>query len=209
MHSLAPLFTLHAQPILTSTTATLDICINCNVTCTSSSFRDELRRILKLRFTLKLETELFSETLDNFNIRRGSSPKAEIVHWARAAETFGQKKYYLLFILVIRDKRIILKPHTVSIIRAMIVLMIEAVSTSETSLNFYHTTRRNNAENSSLNTVMFVPLSLWEVLLNTVIATDNVVGQRVTYLSEEVPSCHLSNGSYSSNLWSSSTEYYF
>jgi hypothetical protein len=51
---------------------------------------------------------------------------------------------------------------------------------------------------------MFVALSLWEMLLNTVIVTGNVVGT-----SEEVPSCHLSNGSYSSTLWSSSTEYYF
>jgi hypothetical protein len=38
-----------------------------------------------------------------------------------------------------------------SIIRT-IALMMEAVSTSETSVNFYHTTRRNNPDNSQLHT---------------------------------------------------------
>jgi hypothetical protein len=66
-----------------------------------------------------MATGMFPETLDNFYIRRGSSPKAEIVHWAPATK-IKNIKYYLLFILEIRDKRIILKPHTASIIRAMI-----------------------------------------------------------------------------------------
>jgi hypothetical protein len=39
-----------------------------------------------------------------------------------------------------------------SIIRAMIALIMEAVSTSETSVNFYHTTRHNNPEDSHLHT---------------------------------------------------------
>jgi hypothetical protein len=40
-----------------------------------------------------------------------------------------------------------------SIIRAIIlqVLMMEAVSTSETSVNFYQTTQRNNSEDSYLH----------------------------------------------------------
>jgi hypothetical protein len=37
-----------------------------------------------------------------------------------------------------------------SIIRAMSTLMMEAVSTSETSVNFYDTTRRNIPEDSHL-----------------------------------------------------------
>jgi hypothetical protein len=36
------------------------------------------------------------------------------------------------------------------IIRAIIALMMEAASTSETSINFYQTTRRNNLEYSHL-----------------------------------------------------------
>jgi hypothetical protein len=32
----------------------------------------------------------------------------------------------------------------------LIALMMEAVSTSETSVNFYHTTQRNNTEDSHL-----------------------------------------------------------
>jgi hypothetical protein len=39
-----------------------------------------------------------------------------------------------------------------SIIRAMITFMMEVASTSETSVNFYHTTRRNNPEDSHLHT---------------------------------------------------------
>jgi hypothetical protein len=39
-----------------------------------------------------------------------------------------------------------------SIIRAMITLMMEAASTSETSVNFYQTTRRYNPEDSHLRT---------------------------------------------------------
>jgi hypothetical protein len=35
---------------------------------------------------------------------------------------------------------------------AMIALMVEAASTSETSVSFYQTTRRNNLEDSHLNT---------------------------------------------------------
>jgi hypothetical protein len=35
---------------------------------------------------------------------------------------------------------------TASIIRPIIVLMMEVVSTSETSVKFYETTRRNNSE---------------------------------------------------------------
>jgi hypothetical protein len=35
-------------------------------------------------------------------------------------------------------------------VAAMIALMMEAVSTSETSVNFYQTTRRNNPEESHL-----------------------------------------------------------
>jgi hypothetical protein len=34
-----------------------------------------------------------------------------------------------------------------------IVLMMEAAGTNETSINFYHTTRRNNPEDSHLYTV--------------------------------------------------------
>jgi hypothetical protein len=37
-----------------------------------------------------------------------------------------------------------------SIIRAIITLMMEAASTSETSVNFYQTTRHNNPEDSHL-----------------------------------------------------------
>jgi hypothetical protein len=40
----------------------------------------------------------------------------------------------------------------VSIIRAMIALKMEAASTSETSVNFYQTTRRNIPEDSHLHT---------------------------------------------------------
>jgi hypothetical protein len=39
-----------------------------------------------------------------------------------------------------------------SVIRAMIALMMEATSTSEISVNFYQTTRRNNPEDSHLRT---------------------------------------------------------
>jgi hypothetical protein len=39
-----------------------------------------------------------------------------------------------------------------SIIRALSALMMEAASTSETSTNFYQTTRRNNSEDSHLHT---------------------------------------------------------
>jgi hypothetical protein len=42
----------------------------------------------------------------------------------------------------------ILEVHAVSIVRA---LMVEAASTSETSVNFYQTTRRNNPEDNHLN----------------------------------------------------------
>jgi hypothetical protein len=38
-----------------------------------------------------------------------------------------------------------------SIIRAIITLMVEAASTSETSVNFYRTTRRKSPEDSHLN----------------------------------------------------------
>jgi hypothetical protein len=41
--------------------------------------------------------------------------------------------------------------HTASIIKA-IALMTEAASTSETLVNFYQTTRRNNPEDSHLHT---------------------------------------------------------
>jgi hypothetical protein len=40
----------------------------------------------------------------------------------------------------------------VSIIRALIALMMEAASTSETSVDFFHTTRRNDPEDSHLHT---------------------------------------------------------
>jgi hypothetical protein len=43
------------------------------------------------------------------------------------------------------------KVFAASIIRAMIALMMEAASTSKTSVN-YHTTRRNNPEDSHLHT---------------------------------------------------------
>jgi hypothetical protein len=39
-----------------------------------------------------------------------------------------------------------------AIIRAMNALMIEAASTSETSVNFYQTTRRSNPEDNHLHT---------------------------------------------------------
>jgi hypothetical protein len=39
-----------------------------------------------------------------------------------------------------------------SIIRSLSVLMMEAASTSETSANFYQTTRRNNSEDSHIFT---------------------------------------------------------
>jgi hypothetical protein len=39
-----------------------------------------------------------------------------------------------------------------SIISSMIALMMEAASTSETLINFYQTTRRNNPEDSHLHT---------------------------------------------------------
>jgi hypothetical protein len=38
------------------------------------------------------------------------------------------------------------------VIRAIIALMMEAVSTSKTSVNFYQTTRRNNTQDSHLHT---------------------------------------------------------
>jgi hypothetical protein len=38
------------------------------------------------------------------------------------------------------------------IIRTIIALMMEAASTSETSVNFYQTTQRNNPEDSHLHT---------------------------------------------------------
>jgi hypothetical protein len=37
-----------------------------------------------------------------------------------------------------------------AVFRALITLMMEAASTSETSVNFYHTTQRNNPEDSHL-----------------------------------------------------------
>jgi hypothetical protein len=43
---------------------------------------------------------------------------------------------------------------TASIISAITTVMIEAVSTSETSVNFYQTTRRNIPEDSHLHTRM-------------------------------------------------------
>jgi hypothetical protein len=42
--------------------------------------------------------------------------------------------------------------HAASIIKAIIDLMMEAASTSETWVSFYQTTRRNNPEDSNLNT---------------------------------------------------------
>jgi hypothetical protein len=39
-----------------------------------------------------------------------------------------------------------------SIFRAIIALMMETTSTSETSVNLYRTTRRNNLEDSHLHT---------------------------------------------------------
>jgi phage regulator Rha-like protein len=39
-----------------------------------------------------------------------------------------------------------------SVIRAIIALMMEAENTSETSVNFYQTTRRNNPEDSHFYT---------------------------------------------------------
>jgi hypothetical protein len=42
--------------------------------------------------------------------------------------------------------------RAISIIRALIALQMEAVSTSETSVNFYQTTRRNIPEDSHLHT---------------------------------------------------------
>jgi hypothetical protein len=44
---------------------------------------------------------------------------------------------------------------TASIIWAMIALKVEAASTSETSVNFYQNTRRNNPENSHQATQHF------------------------------------------------------
>jgi hypothetical protein len=41
-------------------------------------------------------------------------------------------------------------PACASIIRAIIALMMEAASTSESSVNFYQTIRRNNLEDSHL-----------------------------------------------------------
>jgi hypothetical protein len=41
---------------------------------------------------------------------------------------------------------------TVSIIKAIITLMMEAASTSETSVNFYQTARHYNPEDSHLHT---------------------------------------------------------
>jgi hypothetical protein len=43
-----------------------------------------------------------------------------------------------------------------SFIRAMITLIMEAASTSETSVNFYQTTRRNNPEDSHLQNMCFI-----------------------------------------------------
>jgi hypothetical protein len=50
--------------------------------------------------------------------------------------------------------------RTASIIRAFIIaLMMEAVSTSETSLNIYQTTRSNISEDSLRNPMLFIPAS--------------------------------------------------
>jgi hypothetical protein len=46
----------------------------------------------------------------------------------------------------------VLEVRTASIIRAHIVLMMEAVRTSETLVNFYETTRRNIPEGCHLET---------------------------------------------------------
>jgi hypothetical protein len=46
----------------------------------------------------------------------------------------------------------LLRHQAASIIRAMIALMMEAASTSETSVNLYQTTRRNYPEDSHLHT---------------------------------------------------------
>jgi hypothetical protein len=55
-----------------------------------------------------------------------------------------------------------------SIIRAMSALMMEAASTSETSVNFYQTTRRLNPEDSPLHAPRRDNLKsyLWECELN-------------------------------------------
>jgi hypothetical protein len=45
----------------------------------------------------------------------------------------------------------VLEVLTASMIRAIITLMMEAESTSETSVNLYQTTRRKNAEDSCLH----------------------------------------------------------
>jgi hypothetical protein len=45
-----------------------------------------------------------------------------------------------------------------SIIRAVIAVMMEAASASETSLNFYQNTRRNNPEDSHLVSLLLKPL---------------------------------------------------
>jgi hypothetical protein len=60
----------------------------------------------------------------------------------------------------------ILEVLYVSIIRAAIALMVEAAGTSETSVNFYQTTRRNIPENSH---VQFEQLSSKTSYGNTLI----------------------------------------
>jgi hypothetical protein len=45
------------------------------------------------------------------------------------------------------------------VLAAIIALMMEKTSTSETSVNFYQSTRRNNPEESHLHTLTFIYLS--------------------------------------------------
>jgi hypothetical protein len=53
----------------------------------------------------------------------------------------------------------VLEVLTTFIVRAIIALMVEAVSTSKTSVNFYDTTRRNIPEDSHLRAVEWLAIT--------------------------------------------------
>jgi hypothetical protein len=72
------------------------------------------------------------------------------------------------------------------IIMALIVLMMVAASTSETSVNFYQTTRHNNSEDIHLHTCRHVNLKSHNITLNSV---HNLPSSHVLYISGKIEIC--------------------
>jgi hypothetical protein len=85
--------------------------------------------------------------------------------------------------------------------RALITLIMEAVSTSETSENFYQTTRRNNPEDSHLHTRnrenlksdQSIFTSFWRLSVNShSCSVNNNNGDTTSCIQEEEPSSSVS-----------------